>query len=75
LVFVGEGLEPSFHHCATWLRQLSMPRVKVRKSFLDRYIVQEVGGREHSEYWIPASDLAAFNAAIVGQIEVVMTFS
>ena len=37
-------------------------------------IVQEAGGRAHLEYWIPAEELDAFNAAIVGKIEVVHAF-
>lgn len=49
-------------------------RFEVRKDFLDAYTVQEAGGRAHREYWIPAEELAAFNAAIVGQIEVVREF-
>lgn len=49
-------------------------RFQVLKSFLDRYDVQHVGGVDHAEYWIPAEDLDAFNAAIVGEIEVVATF-
>jgi hypothetical protein len=49
-------------------------RIQVAKSFLDRYQVQEAGGRSHLEYWIPAEDLAAFNAAIVGEIAVVAEF-
>jgi hypothetical protein len=50
-------------------------RFEVKKQFLDRYEVQAAGGREFREYWIPAEDLAAFNAAIVGKIEVVASFS
>src|SRR4051794_10504908 len=49
-------------------------RFRVLKSFLDRYTPQEAGGREHLEYWIPAEDLRAFNAAIVGEIAVVDRF-
>ena len=49
-------------------------RFRVLKSFLDRYDVQEAGGRAHREYWIPAQELEAFNAAIVGEIEVVAEF-
>ena len=49
-------------------------RFRVAKAFLDRYPVQEAGGRSRLEYWIPAEDLAAFNAAIVGEIEVVAEF-
>jgi hypothetical protein len=49
-------------------------RFKVRKDFLARYNIQEAGGRAHLEYWIPAEDLADFNEAIVGQVEVVREF-
>jgi hypothetical protein len=49
-------------------------RFRVAKRFLDHYEVQEAGGREHLEYWIPAPDLAAFNAALVGEIEVIAEF-
>jgi hypothetical protein len=49
-------------------------RFQVRRDFLDRYDVQVAGGRAHQEYWIPAEDLGAFNSAIVGLIEVTMTF-
>jgi hypothetical protein len=43
----------------------------VRKSFLDRYEVHDVGGRALQEYWIPAEELPDFNANIVGLIEVI----
>jgi hypothetical protein len=49
-------------------------RFLVAKTFLDRYQVQEAGGKDHLEYWIPAEDLGAFNKAIIGQIEVVAEF-
>lgn len=49
-------------------------RFEVREDFLSGYAVQEAGGRQHQEYWIPAKELPAFNAAIVGQIEVVRKF-
>jgi hypothetical protein len=49
-------------------------RFEVRKSFLASYAVQEAGGRAHREYWIPAEELEAFNAAIVGPIEMVAEF-
>lgn len=49
-------------------------RFKVRKDYLDRYVVQEAGGRAHLEYWIPAEDINHFNAAIVGTIEVTKSF-
>ena len=49
-------------------------RFKVRRDFIAKYEVQEAGGRSHLEYWIPAEELDAFNAAIVGPIEVVRSF-
>jgi hypothetical protein len=49
-------------------------RFDVRRDFLNRYDVQEAGGRALREYWIPAEQLEAFNAAIVGPIEVVREF-
>ena len=33
-----------------------------------------VGGREHEELWVPAEELVAFNAHIVGKIEVIASF-
>jgi hypothetical protein len=49
-------------------------RFQVKRSFIDRYQVQEAGGRSHLEYWIPAEEMAAFNAAIVCPIEVVRSY-
>jgi hypothetical protein len=49
-------------------------RFQVARSFLGRYTPQQAGGRAHLEYWIPASELRAFNNAIVGQIEVIAEF-
>jgi hypothetical protein len=49
-------------------------RFEVRAGFLARYDVHTVGASWHREYWIPAEDLEAFNAAIVGPIEIVATF-
>lgn len=49
-------------------------RFDVSKAYLDQYDVQEAGGKAHLEYWIPAEDMDAFNAAIVGQIEVTQEF-
>jgi hypothetical protein len=49
-------------------------RFRVAKRFLDGYQVQDAGGRNHQEYWIPAEDLAAFNAALIGEIDVIAEF-
>lgn len=49
-------------------------RFQVRREFLDRYDIHQVGGRTILEYWIPAEDLPEFNANIIGAIEVVAEF-
>ena len=49
-------------------------KFEVRKSFLDGYKVQIVGGDVHAEYWIPAEALPDFNENIVGKIEVIQEF-
>jgi hypothetical protein len=49
-------------------------RFRVRRAFLDRYEIREAGGQSHLEYWIPAEELADFNTAIIGEIEVVAGF-
>ncbi|MGX5681925.1 hypothetical protein [Schumannella luteola] len=49
-------------------------RFRVRKAFLDRYEVQQVGGQTILEYWIPAEDLEELNDNIVGTIDEVARF-
>lgn len=49
-------------------------RFEVQRVFLNRYKVQEAGGRTHLEYWIPADELNDFNAAIVGDIVVTAAY-
>ena len=49
-------------------------RFQVLRSFLDRYEVHQVGGKTILEYWIPADDLPALNASIVGTIEVTAAY-
>jgi hypothetical protein len=50
-------------------------RFDVDAAFLERYEVQQVGGREHLEYWIPAEDLDELNRNIVGAIELIRSFA
>jgi hypothetical protein len=45
-------------------------RFQVLRSFLDQYDVRQAGGKTILEYWIPADDLPALNAGIIGTIEV-----
>jgi len=49
-------------------------RFQVRTEFLTGYEIHVAGSSKHREYWIPASDLAGFNANIVGPIEIVAEF-
>jgi hypothetical protein len=50
-------------------------RFRVRKSYLEHFVVQTVGGSSHQEYWIPAEGLVDFNQNIVGRIEVIAEFT
>ena len=47
----------------------------VNKEYLDQYEIQQVGGKDILEYWIPAEELEEFNRHIVGKITVVDTYS
>jgi hypothetical protein len=49
-------------------------RFSVRRSFLNKHAVQNVGGSRYQEYWIPAEELPRFNENIVGPIEVIAEF-
>lgn len=46
-------------------------RFEVKKEFMDRYEIQKVGGKNHTEWWIPAEDIEELNANIVGLIEII----
>jgi hypothetical protein len=46
----------------------------VRADFLARYKIEQVGGAEHTELWVPAEELDEFNQNIIGLIEVVAEF-
>ena len=48
-----------------------MTRFMVKKDFMDKYEIQQVGGKNHTEWWIPADDLDELNSNIVGLIEVI----
>lgn len=49
-------------------------RFRVRRDFMDRYTVHQVGAAHHAEWWIPAEELDALNDNIVGTIEVIVQF-
>jgi hypothetical protein len=49
-------------------------RFEIESAYIARFPVQTVGTAVHRELWVPAEDLDAFNAHIVGRIEVVEEF-
>jgi hypothetical protein len=49
-------------------------RFAVRADFLARYGVQQAGGRDVLEYWIPADELEQLNDNIVGLIELMAEY-
>src|SRR5579863_1494418 len=49
-------------------------RFAIRADYLAGFPVRRVGASEHTEYWIPAEELAHFNENIVGLIEVIEEF-
>jgi hypothetical protein len=51
-----------------------LTRFEVRRSFLDNHDVHQAGGQAILEYWIPAEDLPALNASIVGETELVAEY-
>jgi hypothetical protein len=50
-------------------------RFALPATFLAPYPRRIVGSAAHEEYWIPAEDLPALNAVIVGPIEVVAEYA
>ncbi|TDM08814.1 MAG: hypothetical protein C4K60_05390 [Ideonella sp. MAG2] len=50
-------------------------RFEVLSSFMARYSIHQVGAAQHKEWWIPAEELEALNEAIIGQIELVASFT
>jgi len=46
----------------------------VDAAFAKRYDVQTVGASAHQELWVPAEELADFNAHLIGRIRVVAAF-
>ena len=50
-------------------------RFKVETDYLSLFPVEIVGGRQHSEHWIPSEKLDEFNQHIIGPIEVIRKFT
>lgn len=49
-------------------------RFEITDQAAARYPVQVAGGRSHGELWVPAEELADFNAKVVGKIVVVEAY-
>jgi hypothetical protein len=50
-------------------------RFNVKKATADKYQPEIVGGKQHAEIWVPAEELEAFNASLVGKIEVIAKYA
>jgi hypothetical protein len=46
-------------------------RFAVKRAFVERYQIEQVGASYHTEWWIPAEELEELNNNIVGEIEVI----
>jgi hypothetical protein len=46
----------------------------VDDTYISRFEIKIVGGREHQELWIPAEDLAEFNQHILGRVTIVAAY-
>ena len=49
-------------------------RFSIPSEYAAQYPIRQVGGRVHSELWVPAEELEQLNAQIVGTIEVLHEF-
>jgi hypothetical protein len=49
-------------------------KFNVRKKYLEKFQIQNVGAEIHNELWVPAEELEEFNHNIVGKIEVIESF-
>nr|WP_246053416.1 hypothetical protein [Actinocorallia herbida] len=49
-------------------------RFRVATDFARRYPTRQAGGSGHLELWIPAEDLPALNAHLLGPVEVIGSF-
>ncbi len=48
---------------------------EIDAAYLAAYDRHQAGNRTHSEYWIPAEDLAEFNRHIIGSIRVIESYA
>lgn len=50
-------------------------RFQVDATYLSKFDLKQVGGKSHTEYWIPADSLEEFNNHIVGLIQIIHRFA
>lgn len=50
-------------------------KFQISSDYLSRFEQQVVGGKEHTEYWIPAEQLEEFNTHIIGKITIIRKFT
>jgi hypothetical protein len=46
----------------------------VDSDYLSQFEIQNVGGTQHNELWIPSEELSNFNAHIIGKIRVIEAY-
>jgi hypothetical protein len=46
----------------------------INQDFVEKYEIQNVGGKIHNELWIPSEELEAFNFNIINEIKIVNAF-
>ncbi len=69
-------------HATKIAREWNVPHAGVRlvcefdagAEYLKRFDVQQVGGRDVLELWVPAEELEEFNAHIVGRIRMIARY-
>jgi hypothetical protein len=49
-------------------------RFQIDADYLSKYAPKQVGGKTHTEYWIPADLLDEFNYYLIGTIQVIHFF-
>ena len=49
-------------------------RFEITAALANKYPIENAGGKDHQELWVPAEDLEDFNDGIVVKIELVATY-
>ena len=49
-------------------------RFEIDDAYVAKFKVEEAGGRDHRELWVPADELDEFNSHIQGEIEMVAAY-